>query len=282
MIALRAEKLGGSYDGGTQSVDPSRASAYAAATNDPYPGYEAGLCAPPVFGAVLAWDAVRSAVADMVPAQALPFMVHGEHDMHFHRPLVPRTSVATTAQAHSVRVGRSGTGYTVLATSVDADTGLPVLDQYVTVFLRGLTAGASAGADKPAHTFAAHSERVGEAAFHVDGDQTFRYAHASGDDLPVHVDDQAARSVGLPAMIVQGLCTLAMAGRAVLGQVSDGDPARLKRLAARFSANVFPGDDVVVAIHRVDGPRGRRRHPFEAVAADGRPVLRHGLAEMDA
>ncbi len=282
MIALPLEKLGGSYDGGTQTIDPSRVSNYAAATNDSYPGYELGLCAPPVFGAVLAWDAVRSAVADMIPAQAVPTMVHGEHDMHFHRPLVPGTSLATRAEAHSVRVGTSGTSYTILATSVDVDSEAPVLHQYVTVFLRGLTAVASAGPDKPVHTFPAHTERVGEAAFHVDVGQTFRYADASGDDLPVHVDDEAARSAGLPAIIVQGLCTLAMTSRAVLDQVAGGDPLPLRRLAVRFAANVFPGDDVVVAIHWVDGPRGRRRHPFEAVASDGRPVLRHGLAEMDA
>ncbi len=81
-------------------------------------------------------------------------------------------------------------------------------------------------------------------------------------------------------MVVHGLCTLAMATRALLDQVSDGDPLRLKRLAARFAANVFPGDDVVVGVHVVDGPRGRRRHPFQAFASYGRPVLRHGLAEM--
>lgn len=235
-----------------------------------------------MFGAVLAWDAVRSAVADMVPPEALPTMVHGEQDMHFHRPLVPGTLLATTAEAHEVRVGRSGTRYTVLATSTDAGDGAPVLDQYVTVFLRGLTGGASGGRDKPGHAFPTDAERLGLSSFHVDHDQTFRYADASGDDLPIHVDDEAARAAGLPAMIVQGLCTLAMAGRAVLERLTDGDPVPLKRLAVRFAANVFPGDDVAVAIHRVDGPPGRRKLPFEARTADGRSVLQHGLVEVNA
>ncbi len=282
MMALPLEKLGGNYDGGTRSVDPGRSRAYAAATNDRYPGYELGRCAPPVFGAVLAWDAVRSAVIDVVPPHALPTVVHGEQDMHFHQPIVPGACLATTALAHSVRVAGSGTSYTVRATSVDAGTGTPVLDQYLTVFLRGLTAVAGAGPDKPAHSFPSHATPVGEAAFHVDDDQTLRYAAASGDDLAVHVDDGAARSVGLPGMIVQGLCTLAMAGCAVLGRVSDGDPVPLRRLAVRFAANVFPGDEVVVAIHRMDGAPGRRRHPFHARTADGRGVLEHGLVEVDA
>ncbi len=90
MIALPLEKLGGSYDGGTQTVDRSQVSDYAAATNDPYQGYELGLCAPPQFGAVLAREAVRLAVADMVPAEALLTMVHGEHDIpRRRRPDVP-------------------------------------------------------------------------------------------------------------------------------------------------------------------------------------------------
>lgn len=281
-MALPLEKLGGNYDGGTRSVDPSRSSAYAAATNDRYPGYELGRCAPPVFGAVLAWDAVRSAVIDVVPPHALSTIVHGEQDMHFHRPILPGTALATKAVAHNVRVRSSGTSYSVRATSADVGTGAPVLDQYVTVFLRGLTGGAGAGPDKPAHNFPSHAAPLAEAAFHVDGDQTFRYAAASGDDMAVHVDDLAARSVGLPGMIVQGLCTLAMAARAVLDHVSDGDPVPLRRLAARFAANVFPGDDVSVAIHRVDGRRERGVYPFWAATADGRRVLTDGLVEVDA
>ncbi len=282
MIALPLEKLGGTYDGGTRAVDPRRARAYAAATNDPYPGYQLGLCAPPVFGAVLAWDALRSAVVDIVPPEALPTIVHGEQDMHFHRPLVPGASLQTTAKPHSVRRGRSGTRYTILAVSTDADDEVPVLYQYFTVFLRGLDGGASAGPDKPGHVFPGEAERLGHSTFHVHHDQTFRYAEASGDDLAIHLDDEAARAAGLPAIVLQGLCTLAMAGRAVLDLVTDGDPLPLKRLAARFAANVFPGDDVTVAIHRIDGPRGRHLHPFKAGTADGRSVLEHGLVEVDA
>ncbi len=83
-------------------------------------------------------------------------------------------------------------------------------------------------------------------------------------------------------MIVQGLCTLAMAARAVLDHVSDGDPAPLRRLATRFAANAFPGDDVTVAIHAVDGPGDRATCAFRATTPDGRLVLDHGRVEVDA
>ena len=59
---------------------------------------------------------------------------------------------------------------------------------------------------------------------HVDDDQTYRYRDASGDLMPIHVDDEFARSVGLPGIIAHGLCTMAMCSQAVVTTVAGGDP----------------------------------------------------------
>jgi acyl dehydratase len=283
-MALPLEKLGKVYEERTETIDPDRAKAYAAATNDDNPAYEGGKYAPPVFGVVPTWEAMGLAVGDVVPGDALMMIVHGEQDMHFHQPLVPGTKLTTASEAYSVRVGGSGTRYTVKVTSKDADTGDLVLDQYVTMFIRGMSDGESGGPDKPDHTLdeSAKSNVAGELTTHVDDDQTFRYRDASGDQMPIHVDDAFAKQVGLPGIIAHGLCTMAMTSQAVIKTVADGDPARLKRLSVRFSKNVFPGDDVTTKIYEIGQQTGRKIYGFEAVTSRGDLAITNGRAEIEA
>ncbi|HZQ28386.1 MAG TPA: MaoC/PaaZ C-terminal domain-containing protein [Acidimicrobiales bacterium] len=284
-MALDLDKLGTTYDERTATIDPDRAKAYAAATNDDNPAYESGKFAPPVFGVVPTWDAMGLAVADIIPPEALMMIVHGEQDMHFHQPLVPGRTITTVADTYSVRVGGSGTRLTVRVVSRDAESGDVVLEQFVTTFIRGMADGDSGGPDKPDHTFPeeARAHEVGQFTVHVDDDQTYRYRDASGDQMPIHVDDGFAKSVGLPGIIAHGLCTMAMTSQAVVKTVADGDPSRVKRLAVRFSKNVFPGDDVTTTIYDAGTtPDGRKRYAFEATSSRGDTVISNGLAEVEA
>ena len=277
-MALPVEKLGTTYDEVTATIDPDRAKQYAAATNDDNPAYEAGKFAPPVFGVVPTWDAMGKAVADIVPGDALMMIVHGEQDMHFHQPLVPGRTIKTSAEAYSIRVGGSGTRLTVRAVSTDAESGETVLEQFITTFIRGMSDGESGGPDKPDHAFpeSARENKVGELTIHVDDDQTFRYKDASGDPMPIHVDEDFAKAVGLPGIIAHGLCTMAMTSQAVIKTVADGDPSRLKRLAVRFSKNVFPGDDVTTTLYDLGGGV----YGFEATSSRGDVVISNGRAEI--
>lgn len=282
-MALHAEKLGTRYESRRAPIDPDRAKAYAAATNDDNPLYESGKYAPPVFGVVPAWEATSLVIADVVPGDWLPMIVHGEQDMHFHQPLVPGRTLLTTGEAYSIRVGGSGTRFTARTVSVDVEDGSPALETFSTVFVRGLADGDDGGPDKPDHTFPADARvrPVDEYTVHVDDDQTYRYRDASGDHNPIHVDDAFATSVGLPGIIAHGLCTMAMTSRAVLQTVGDGDPARLKRLAVRFSKPVFPGNDVTTTIYDAGTADGRRVYAYEAHSR-GDLVVANGRAEIEA
>lgn len=281
-MGLPTEKLGTTYAPVTAPIDAERAKAYAAATNDDNRAFAEGKYAPPVFAVVPTWEAMGQAVADVVPTESLMMIVHGEQDMHFLQPLVPGRSITTTSEAYSVRVGGSGTRYTVRVTSDDAETGDRVIEQYVTMFIRGLTDGDSAGPDKPDHTLPVErGEPVATHTVHVDDDQTFRYRDASGDMMPIHFDDNFAKSVGLPGIIAHGLCTMAMASQSVVRTVAGGDPARLKRLAVRFSKNVFPGDDVTTTIYDLGSANGRHVYGFEATTGGGDTVIGNGRAEVE-
>jgi acyl dehydratase len=281
-MALPLDKLGTVFEERTAVIDPERVKAYAAATNDDNPAYTSGKYAPPVFGVVPTWEAMQQAVV-IVPPEALMMVVHGEQDMHFHQPLVPGLGITTRAEAFNIRPGKSGTRYTIKVRSTTASGGEPVLDQYVTMFIRGMADGERGGPDKPDHTFPRESRSapVGEHSVHVDDDQTFRYRDASGDMMPIHVDDAFAKSVGLPGIIAHGLCTMAMSSQAVVKLGADGDPSRVRRLAVRFAGNVFPGDDVITSVYDAGTDDGRHVYAFEATSRGDR-VITHGRAEVGA
>src|SRR3954471_9031634 len=73
---------------------------------------------------------------------------------------------------------------------------------------------------------------------------TARYAGASGDFNPIHIDEEFAKAVGLPGRILHGLWTLAQAARAV-GAAGEG-PEALRRLSVQFRGMGFPEQELAV------------------------------------
>jgi acyl dehydratase len=73
---------------------------------------------------------------------------------------------------------------------------------------------------------------------------TARYAGASGDFNPIHIDEEFARAVGLPGRILHGLWTMAQVARAHTDAA--GGPEHLKRLSVQFRGMGMPEQEVVV------------------------------------
>ena len=74
---------------------------------------------------------------------------------------------------------------------------------------------------------------------------TYRYAGASGDYNPIHLDDEFARSVGLPGRILHGLWTMAQVARAQTEPV--GDPLALRSLEVQFRGVGVPEAEITIA-----------------------------------
>jgi len=274
--------LGESTDGAAFKVEADRAKAYAAATNDPIPADRSGEVAPPVFAIVPVWDTMIGAMAGVVPPEVVAMVVHGEQDMFFHAPIRPGMVLRTTAAPVGVHVKPNGTSVIAKTATYDQDDTL-LVEQYMTSFFRGVSDGESAGEEAPPHKLdLAVTEREPDAVVdqQMDADQTFRYAEASGDTMPMHLDEEFAKSVGLPGIIIHGLCTMAFASWAVVTAVGGNDPARLKRLAVRFSRPVLPGQQITTRIWKTGTNDGNTVFGFQTTNPDGDLLIKDGLAEI--
>jgi acyl dehydratase len=259
-------------------VEAARTIAYALATSDANPRHTSGELAPPIFAVVPVWEAMALAVAKVTPPEVFMRVVHGEQDMRLHRPIVPGDLLRSRAAPIGVQVRASGTTLVMKTESRD-EAGELVNEQYFTMFFRGVTEGESGGEEPPEHKLTAEVKAPGplfEVTYVVDEDQTFRYADASGDHMPIHLDENVARAVGLPGIIIHGLCTMAFCSRAVIEELAGGDPARLRRLAVRFSRPVLPGQEITTRFYDA----GSGRYGFETVNPEGEAVVKDGLAEV--
>jgi acyl dehydratase len=106
---------------------------------------------------------------------------------------------------------------------------------------------------------------------------TARYAGASGDFNPIHIDEDFARAVGLPGRILHGLWSMAQVARAQTEAA--GGPEHLKRLSVQFRGMGVPEQEVVVSgtvRERSDG-----RAIVDTVAEQaGKQIIRNAEAEL--
>ena len=107
---------------------------------------------------------------------------------------------------------------------------------------------------------------------------TVRYAGASGDFNPIHIDDEFARSVGLPGRILHGLWTMAQVARAQTDAA--GGPERLKRLSVQFRGMGVPEEEVVVSSKVRSVSDSIAVIDTEARQGETR-IVRRGEAELD-
>lgn len=243
--------------------------AYAEATDDVVGG--------PVFAVLPMWEAAGHASRSVASEDIRPTTVHYEQDLMLHRPLVAGMRVRTRATPVALLSRPNGTTLVTRTETRTEDGGL-VNEQYVTTFFRGVETPESLGERAPDHRLDVDGPPVAEITYPVAEDQTYRYAEASGDHFAIHLDDEFARSVGLPGRIVHGLCTMAFTGRAVLEAAGVEDPSRIARLAVRFSAPLFPGDTVTTRIWGL----GEGEYGFEAVSGQGATVVKDGRAVLRA
>ncbi|MFQ5699066.1 MAG: MaoC/PaaZ C-terminal domain-containing protein [Myxococcota bacterium] len=280
---MNRDQVGKEYPPSVYRVEAAATVRYARACNETHPRFldpdaAGGLIAPPIFGVVIAARAIASAVGDRDLGIDFPRALHGEQDMEFLRPIRPGEEVSTTARVEAIEA--KPTGETLVVALALRDPGGEVVQrQRFVLFVRARGAAKRAsptlrGQPPPRD---APYRRISQ---RLDRDQTFRYAEASGDRTPIHLDETVARKAGLGGIIAHGLCTMAFAARAAIEATCDGDPTRLARLAVRFARTVRPGQTLTHRFWEAEARAGRRIYDLETRNPDGAPVLSAGVCEV--
>jgi acyl dehydratase len=106
---------------------------------------------------------------------------------------------------------------------------------------------------------------------------TVRYAGASGDFNPIHIDEEFAQQVGLPGRILHGLYSMAQVARALTD--AGGGPQSLRRLSVQFRGMGLPEHELTVTgtVREVSGGVAI----VETVCTqDGKAIIRNAEAEV--
>ena len=106
---------------------------------------------------------------------------------------------------------------------------------------------------------------------------TVRYAGASGDYNPIHIDEEFARQVGLPGRILHGLWSMAQVARAQTE--AGGGPHALRRLSVQFRGMGLPEQEIVVT-GTVKEAGGGRIVVDTAAEQSGKKIIKNAEAEL--
>ncbi len=106
-----------------------------------------------------------------------------------------------------------------------------------------------------------------------------RYADASGDFNPIHIDPEFAKQVGLPGNILHGLYSMAQVARACT-QAAGGDPRSLKRLSVQFRGMGLPEQEITVS-GSVKEERDGRLVIDTVAEQEGNQIIRNAEAEIE-
>ncbi len=277
-MPLNFDLAGKAYESIERTVTAEQIAAYAAASGDGNPRHAIGpdQVAPVVFPVVPGFSELGRVVTDPELGVDNPLMiVHGEQEFRYHRPIRPGDKLVLSPTLESVEdKGRSATFVTKVAVATVSED--QVCDLYSTIFVRG----GGSGAERPKREPAAPPVRGAKVAGFtqgVDAGMPARYAEASGDHNPVHLDDNVAKAVGLPGVINHGLGTLSLVAGELVATLGGGDVGRVRRLAARFTDMVFPGSEVTTTVWEKSGGPGE--YLFETVRPDG-AIAMSGTVEV--
>ena len=277
-MGLNTDLVGKEYPGGTFEVTADHIERYARATNDENERYLGGddVVAPPVFPVVPAFNTFMTAAMDPELGADLLRLVHAAEEHVFHEAIRAGDVLTVTGVLESVEQKETGETFTVKGTETNQD-GEVVAEVRGTMFIRGSGSGSRSAAPSEPERVVVYEETT-----KVDEDQTYRYAEASGDHNPIHLDENTAKMAGLPGIILHGMCTMAMAAKGAVNGLAGGDPTRIARVGVRLSKPVLPGQELTTRFWTESEGAGVATYGFETSNLDGIAVIKNGIVEVRA
>lgn len=179
-------------------------------------------------------------------------LLHAGQGISLAGPLAPEGTLRAVTRITGVYDKRVAALVTLATEAVDAASGAPLFTATSSLFIGG-EGGFGGEAGPRARKVAAPGRPADhEVRYRTSPDQALLY-RLSGDRNPLHSDPAFAARGGFDRPILHGLCTYGFTGRALLHSLCGGDPARFGAMEGRFTAPVFPGDELTVRVWADDG-----------------------------
>jgi acyl dehydratase len=237
--------------------------------------YEDGLKVLPTMATVLAYPGFVWKDFDL--GADWRKVLHGETSVEIHAPLPVEGELVGRTTFGPIFDKGAGKGTVCYVTREIRDAaGTLVATVRNSSFLRG--DGGRGGSSEPQRKPHPLPDRAPDESVTLEttANQAMIY-RLSGDYNPLHIDPEVAKAGGFDRPILHGLATYGVAGRAVLAALCGNDPARLKRLDARFASPVFPGETIRTDIWREGDGRASYR---SSVVERDLVVLNNGYVEF--
>lgn len=226
-------------------IDAADVDAFAAATLDDPAGYAGGL--PPLFVARLAVPVVARTVGRLLAQRPAP-VLHVMQEFDNAHPL----RVGQRVRLCCRMTGMADFGFAPAATLEVTATPVGALRPAVTSRSTFVLPGwPRTDRPPPRRSRVAARDLLRETELGLPVDMPARYAAASGDHNPIHIDDGAARDAGLPGVVVHGMCVFAAVAGTVRRVLARG---HLTQLACRFVRPVVPGENIAISVFDTDLP----------------------------
>ncbi|MFN8113857.1 MAG: MaoC family dehydratase N-terminal domain-containing protein [Solirubrobacterales bacterium] len=252
------------------------------------------VVAPPVFAAVYVARSLAGAMFDPASGIFDPDLglagyrfVQRRQEFRWHEPVCAGDTIATVARIAEAE-DRDGARYRTFESESRNQEGALVLEGRYQGVVPALeprpreSRSPAPGRPEPppgAGTGYEPGERIPEFRITPDRYAAQRYAGASGDFTPFHLDAELARAIGLPGIILHGLYTYGQLAHGLL-EPFGGDPRVLRELAARFRRPSVPERELVVA-GLVTSSSGPRIEVACAVEQGGKEVVSAGEAVLE-
>jgi acyl dehydratase len=269
----------------TSVVDARWTMAYAAGLGDARADYldtrvRADVLAHPVFPVCFEWPAFLSTrhlpIDDALSREERLRGVHASHDLLLHRPLRAGVELETRATISRVEQRPAGAFQVVRLDTCDTD-GAKVCTTWYGSLFRGVAVvgGDRALGDEPEAPAAIASDAAPRVTREIPLSATAAHVYTECARIwnPIHSDAAVAARAGLPGVILHGTATLALAIGVVVDEALAGDPERVERIAARFTAMIQLPSQMTVRIFSDERDRCVR---FDVLNGDGEVALRNG------
>ncbi|MHA1939569.1 MAG: MaoC/PaaZ C-terminal domain-containing protein, partial [Candidatus Thorarchaeota archaeon] len=281
-LKLNREYIGKQYNSGPLLVDEESIRRYALATNERNllytdKGRSEELIAPPIYPVVFI-PMLLEQLVDEGEAIGLDILrvVHAEQEMSWMSVIRPGDEIHSSAKI--VGMKKLGVHELLELEILCKRQDELVVEMQYRLMLRGNKAREKKGETA---TTPEKGKKIAEQTVFVTKDQGVRYAEASGDHNPIHTSDEVAKLAGLPKSILQGLCTMAIASQAIVDELLQGNPSRLKAMKVRFSKPVFMAQELTTDVYEAKSDE-KKKHVvhFETRDSKGVVVLTRGIAEF--